>query len=269
MDGISFRSRLAPWLGLIGGAVLVAGLFLSPGPQLPESADSSEVTVSRRQIKDAVDAAIAENPSLRDQRGQTTQEMREGAIAQAMLVAEAFSQNLAKDDYIVRNRLVEIQVMALYEKADAMVTPQAVGKFFNERRDRYRSQPRRLYLHLMVPVTNLVSEAEARSRLEGLFRDPSQWSEPKWVTSDDLRKAYGPSLARQVFELGRGEWSQPIHSDLGWHYLKVVDEEPARPYQLEEVRAQATEDLRRELREKMYQEEIARLRKKYRVKETE
>jgi len=258
----------APWLGLIGCAVLVAALFRAPGSKLPEKEDSFEVAVSRRQVQDAVDAAVAENPSLKDQLDQTRQEMREGAVAQALFVAEAFQQGLAGDDYIVKNRLVEIQVMALYEKADAMLTAEAVEKYFSEHRDRYQSQPRRLYLHLFVPVTNLVSEAEARGRLDELFRDQSRWGEPKWVAEDDLRQAYGPTLAKQVFALPRGRWSRPIHSDLGWHFLKVVDEEPARPYALEEVRTRVTEDCRRELREKMYQDEVNRLRKKYRVKET-
>jgi hypothetical protein len=258
-----------PWLGLLGCAVLVIALFRAPGAKLPEKEDSFEVAVSRRQIKDAVDAAVAENPSLRDHLDQTRKEMKDGAAAQALFVAEAFQQGLAADDYIVKNRLVEIQVMALYEKADAMVTPEAVEKYFAGHRDRYQSQPRRLYLHLFAPVTNLASDAEAHAQVEALFRDPAQWGEPKWVTEDDLRQAYGPTLAQQVFTLPRGQWSQAIHSDLGWHYLKVVDEEPARPYTLDEVRTRATEDCRRELREKMYQDEVNRLRKKYRVKETE
>jgi len=262
-------SGLAPWLGLIGAAVLVAALVWDPSAKLPESAEALEVGYSRRQVQDAVDAAVAETPALRDQLDQVKEEMREGAEAQALFVAEAFSQGLAADDYIVRNRLVEIQVMALYEKADAMVTPEAVARYFSERRDRFRTQPRRFYLHLFVPITNLVDEVEARGRLEELFRDQSRWGEPKWVSEDDLRKAYGPTLAKQVFELPRGKWSEAIRSSLGWHYLEVLDEEPVRPYEFGEVKTRVTEDCRRELREKMYQEEIARLKKKYRVKETE
>lgn len=262
-------SAIAPWLGLLGAAVLVAALFLDPASKLPESSEPLEVTYSRRQVQDAVDAAVAENPSLRDQLDQVKQEMRDGAEAQALFVAEAFAQGLAGDDYIVRNRLVEIQVMALYEKADAFVTPEAAAEYFSKHRDRYRREPRRFYLHLFVPVTNLVNEAEARGRLEELFRDQTRWGEPKWVSEEDLRKAYGPTLAKQVFELPQGQWSEAIRSSLGWHYLEVLDEEPARPYEFSEVKTRATEDCRRELREKMYQDEIARLKKKYRVKETE
>ena len=262
-------SRLAPWLGLVGAGLLVAALFLDPAAKIPESSESLEVTYSRRQVQDAVDAAVAETPALRDQLDRVKKEMRDGAEAQALFVAEAFAQGLAMDDYIVRNRLVEIQVMALYEKADAMVTDEAVAQYFAAHRDRYRREPRRFYLHLFVPVTNLVNETEARGRLEELFRDPAGWGEPKWVSEEDLRQAYGPTLAKQVFELPRGQWSQAIRSSLGWHYLKVLDEEPGRAYEFEEVKTRVTEDCRRELREKMYQEEIARLKKKYRVRETE
>lgn len=262
-------ARAAPALALAGAALLLAGLLLHPVAGLREAADPFEVVISRAQVNEAVDAAIKENPALAAQRDAEYSQLQSEAEAHALLVAEAFAQGLPASDYIVRNRLVELQVMALYEQADAEITPDAAAQYFAAHRERYRSRPRRLYLHLYVPVTNRVLDAEARRRLEMLRRDPAAWGKPKWVYEDELRQAYGPTLARLAFELPRGQWSDAYRSDLGWHYLEVEDEEAERALDLEEVRARVTEDCRREKRQRFYDDEIARLRQKYRIRVTD
>jgi hypothetical protein len=260
--------RGVPWLGLLGSVILVAALLLAPGTDLPEEQEERVVKVSRQQVQGAIDAAMAEDPSLKDDMERLEEEMRRGAVAQALLVEEAFRQGIAESDYIVRNRLVEMQVMSLYERADAMVTPEAVDKFYEDNRERYVTRPRRYYLHLFVPITNVVGDQEARARLEEEFKAEA-WGEPRRVTEDDLRKVYGPTLARMVFEMPLHKWSDAYQSSLGWHYLQVVDEEPVRALSLDEVRTRVTEDVRRDLRNKMYEQEIERLKKKYRVEETD
>lgn len=262
-------SRRAPWLGLIGSAVLVAALFFDPGTEVSQETEPGVVRVSRQQVLGSVNAAISETPSLRDEKDRLARDMEEGAIAQGLFVAEAFNQGLAISDYIVRNRMVELQVMSLYERADALVTPEAASEHFARNRERYRTFPRRYYLHLFVPVTNLVGEVEARERLEGLFQDDPNWGEPVWIKEDELRKSFGPTLARLVFDSPLSKWSEPYRSSMGWHYLMVLEEEPSRPFEFNEVAARATEDLRRELRREAYQEELARLKKKYWVEWTD
>jgi parvulin-like peptidyl-prolyl isomerase len=260
---------LAPWLGLVGSVVLVAALFLSPGSQMGAEQEDQVVKFSRAQVQGAVDAALAEDPSLRDHLDTLKEQMREGAMAQSLFVAEAFRQGLAANDYIVRNRLVELQAMALYEKADAQVTPEAVEQYYEKNRERYRSEPRRFCILIFVPVTNLVNDSEARAQLENIFVSRGESLEPVWVTRESLQKSYGPTLAKTIFNLPIGAWSSAIRSGVGWHYVKVVSEEPGRPLSLEEARNQVTEDCRRELRNQAYQEELKRLRARYRVEETE
>ena len=257
-------SRTAPWLGLAGSAVLAAGLFMAPGIEIREP-DRAAVKVSRQQVADAVEATVTETPSLSSELDKLTKEMRESSLAQSLFVAEAFSQGLAESDYIVRNRLVEMQVMSIYERADTAVTPGAGAAHFAEHRDRYARPARRKILHLFVPVTNRLGEDEARARLEERLRDESARGEAAWMEETDLRTTYGPGLARRVFEMPPGEWRGPIRSSLGWHAVLVEDEEMERPYELDEVRTRVTEDLRRELRQKAYREELERLKGKYRV----
>ncbi|HUT55134.1 MAG TPA: peptidylprolyl isomerase [bacterium] len=235
------------------------------------SAEQEEpaVKVSRAQVQGAVDAALAEDPSLRDHLDTLKAQMHQGAVAQSLFVAEAFSQGLAANDYIVRNRLVELQAMALYEKADALVTPEAVKLYFEKNRERYRSLPRRQCLQIFVPVTNLVGDTAARARLESIFNEGRDRLEPAGVTQDGLQKLYGPTMAATIFKLPKGEWSAAMRSGVGWHYVKVLQEDPGRLLDLDEARNQATEDYRRELRNQAYQEELSRLRARYQVEEEE
>ncbi len=127
------------------------------------------------------------------------------------------------------------------------------------------TRPRRLFYHLHAAVTNLVSEEEAYGRLLTLLDKDTKWGDPKWVTEEDLRKAYGPTLAKEVFEMPLSQWSEPLRSALGWHYIMVLDQEVSRPYSFGEVESRATEDHRRKLRQEAYDMELERLKKKYRV----
>ncbi len=259
----------APWLVLPGALVVVVALFSAPGTRPSEPDRSNIVVMSQSQVNTALEAVLAENPSRKDDRDQMLQDMREGAVGQSLLVKEAFDQGLAQSDYIVRNRLVELQVMTLYESADAKITPEAVEEFFIRNRDRYNKFPKRYFQHLFIPVTNLVNADQARQQLDALYANESAWDEPQWVTEDQVRKTWGPSLARQVFEIDLSHWSEPIQSSMGRHRIRVLDEQQERPYNLDEIRSRVTEDLRRDLRQKGYNEEIERLKKKYKVEWTD
>jgi hypothetical protein len=259
----------APWIGLLGAVLLLAAILLAMDLPSFQPAQSYVVKVSRERMKSSLEAFIAENPRMRDDRDLLLKEMREGAVAQSLLVAEGFYQGLAENDFIVRNRIAELQVMALYEKADTMVTPEAAETYFAMHSDRYYTLPRRFYLHLFVPVTNLVDADEAARRLEKLYQNESSWGDPKWVTENQLRRRWGPTMARRIFEMPLSQWSEPIFSNFGRHRILVLKEEPERLHEFEEARTRATEDLRRELRLKTYEDEISRLKKIYKVEWTD
>ena len=258
-------TRFAPWLGLLGSAIVVTALFLAPGLDLPRETGPAGVEVSRQQVAEAVEAAVGEDPRLADERDRLTTDLGESAVVQALLVAEAFAQGLAESDYIVRNRLVEIQVMSLYERADAKVTAEAVEAYFHENRDRYVTRPRRKIFHLHVGVTNRVTEPEARKRLDALVDSGEGWGEPTRVTEEALRESYGPAFARRIFEMPLGSWSGPVRSGVGWHAVQILAEDEPRRYDLDEVRARVEGDLRRALRQETYEGELERLEAKYAV----
>lgn len=258
--------KLAPWLGLAGAAALITTLFMGAENPLTEPAHAPVVTVSRDQMHRSLDAMIAENPGLKNERERLMDDMKEGAVAQSLLVAEAFSQGIAESDYIVRNRLAELQVMALHERAETGVSSEAIQKYYTDHGSRYLSPPRRRVFQIFVPVTNRVSSDEARDRLDTLFKkETSSPDSAGWTTEDQLRSTWGPTLARQIFSLPVLKWSEPIRSTRGWHRVKVLAESPRMHHSLDEVRTRVSEDLRRHLKQKVYSAEIERLKNKYRV----
>lgn len=259
-------ARGAPWLGLLGSVILVSGLFLFTRTEVPPEKEGPEVVeVLMDQVRESVEAACTENPSLAGDRSALVEEMKTSAESQALLVAEGFSQGIVADDYIVRNRLVEIQVMSLYQRADAGVTDEAVRQYFSTHADLYRKPAVRRIIHLFAPVTNRVGPEVARSALDALRGNSDAWTDPAWTTEDGLARTHGSGLARFAFQCPLGAWSDAVETPLGWHALLALEEEPEAPCTLDEVRTRVSEDLRRTLRREAYQEEIKRLQDKYRV----
>ncbi len=261
----SMLKKIAPWIALAGSIAIFSTLLFLPDQTHSISREPPCVKISREQLETSLAAIIAENPTLKDQKDSLLEDIREGAVAQALLVAEAFSQGLAEKDYIVRNRLAELQIMALYEMAEAAVTSEAAVIYFSKNREKYHALQRRLVLHLFVPVTNVVKKEEAEKRLEKLFNDNTRWEKSNWTTEYQIKRKWGPSIARLVFEMPLNKWSQPIASEQGWHRIKVFSTEQGRAYEFDEVSTRVMGDLRRELKTRIYEDEIKRLKNIYKV----
>jgi parvulin-like peptidyl-prolyl cis-trans isomerase-like protein len=262
---ISSLQKLSPWLGLFGAVLITVGLFNNTEAELKNTTEENKIVVSHGLVKSMVENAVSENPSFNENIKELTQKMEEAAVGQELLVAEAFGQGLAISDYIVRNRMVEMQVMSLYERADTLVSQDKALEFYKDNPDRYMALPRRRYLHLYVPINNLIDENMAKEKLQELFKNKAGWGYPKWVAQHDLSKAYGPTLANTVFDMPVNEWSDAIKSSFGWHYIKVLDETPSSLQEFDKVSFRVLEDLRRKLRQDAYQTELDRLKNKYEV----
>ena len=56
------------------------------------------------------------------------------------------------------------------------------------------------------------------------------------ASRDEVAVDYGDSFATAVFALAPGTWSGPIRSKLGWHLVKVLEQEEGGPARFEDVR---------------------------------
>lgn len=244
------------------------------------TAGKKELAVSRQMIQVMVDAALNENPALRESLPTLEKEYEQTAIAQEMIVAETIEQGIAHKDPIVRNRLSELFILSIYQEADLQVTPETVSRYYKEHKEKYTMPERRLIQHLFVRITNIVDEDKAKKTLEKLFKQsllPSpripetvaKAIAPVWVSREELRLQFGPLFADKIFWMPVGEWSEPFQSTTGWHRVRVLEHQPAHVRPLEEVSAEVENDLRSKLRLDYYYRELERLKTKYDVRITE
>ncbi len=259
------RSKIIPWVVLSGAVLLVAALLSAPGIDPSKPVEQQVVTISRDYVESSLESIIEKKPKLRKKRDQLEEDIKKVAIAESFLLMEAYNQGLALSDQVIRSRLVELQLTALHERADAAITPEAIQKHFSENREQYRVMPERHYLHLFVPATTPENFDQAKQQLEKQFQDDSFQEEPRWVTKDQVRVSWGPDMADHLFKIPLLQWSAPIRSHQGWHRIRALEEKSGQFYELEDVMSRVTEDLRKEMRRRIYDQEIARLNNKYKV----
>ncbi len=287
-----FNRKIYAPLAIAAGALLLglSLLYQSPGDggsTSPPGSDSftnanertrkKQLEISRELISSMVDSALAENPSLRENKQMLRGQIRKGLEEEEMIVAEAVRQGLASTDPIARNRLRELIILGLYQEADAGLTSEAIKEYYRNHKRKYFMPEMRKARHLFVRVTNVTDDekahktlkkllAEAKGPEEGQSEDLKKAIAPKWITRSEVTSRFGPTFADTFFSVEPGGWSEPIRSTSGWHTIEILEVSPARQRSFEEVEAQVKSDLQKKLRHEAYVREIERLSEEYEVK---
>jgi peptidyl-prolyl cis-trans isomerase SurA len=128
--------------------------------------------------------------------------------------------------------------------------------------------------HILLKTNELVSENEARSRLNALkerLENKADFAELARVHSEDASASRGgdlgwilpgdtvPEFERAMNNLKPGEISQPVRSPFGWHLLQVL-ERGAQDVSKERRRMAARQTLRARKSDEAYQEWVRQLR---------
>ncbi len=128
--------------------------------------------------------------------------------------------------------------------------------------------------HILIKVSDAVSEAEARHKLEQLrerIANGADFGELARLNSNDLSAAKDgdlgwlypgdtvPEFERTMVELQPGELSQPVQTPFGWHLIQVLERRVA-DVSAERQRLQARQALRERKAEEAYQEWVRQLR---------
>lgn len=125
--------------------------------------------------------------------------------------------------------------------------------------------------HVLVKTEAEAREIHAalkkRGNMETLARAKSLDSASRANGGDigwQLPMALLPAAQQVIAGVGKGEFSEPVESRLGWHILKVED---IRPYEFPAYN-EISATLRQQLQEKSYHKAIAALRERARVRTT-
>lgn len=155
------------------------------------------------------------------------------ALIQDQVIADAYIQRMLKKD------ITEAKLKARYEKLMKDAPP----------REEISAR------HILLPT-----EAEAKAVIEQLKKGADFATLAKEKTTDPAGKTSGgdlgyftkdemvPEFANAAFKLKPGEFTQtPVHTQFGWHVIKVENRRAAKPPTFEQMKPQLVNDLSREL----------------------
>jgi parvulin-like peptidyl-prolyl isomerase len=254
-------SRRALWL-LTAGAVLglvlaMAGLLGSrePGLTLPGSAVARvNDAVIRRDDYQRLLAGVE-----RDTKEPVTDAVRtrvlDRLIEEELLVQRALELGLARADRRVRADLVSAMITSVTANAEER-EPDAdeLRDFYAEERD-FFTQPGRLRVRqIFFRVRDFSQDAEAAARAARAsekLRAGEAFAEVVRALGDEevaplpqallppqkLLEYLGPTALRAALALGPGDVSDPVRSGTGYHVLQLVESEPSRVADFDEIEA--------------------------------
>ncbi|MBM3531003.1 MAG: peptidylprolyl isomerase [Alphaproteobacteria bacterium] len=252
-----FATRLAPprapGLKLIPIAALAAVLLLPAGgtPALSQ-ADPVVAKVNGAEIRQS-DIDLAEEDLGQQAQQMTAEAKREylvGYVADIMLAAKMAEGKKVTDQREFKQRLAFIRnklMMELMLQAEgkAAATDQAMRKVYDEAITQMAAEMEVRARHILV-----ATEAEAKAVLAELKKGTDFAELAKLKSKDPGAAAEGgdlgyfakdqmvPEFADAAFKLEKGQLSEPVKSQFGWHVIRVEDKRKKPAPEFEKVKEQ-------------------------------
>ncbi len=248
---LRFQPRLAPTL-LFGIAVTFAAASIAPALAQDDPLIAKVDGVEIRQS----DLALAEEDLGQNippqAQGDAKREYLVGYLTDIILVAKAAEAKKVADqkDFKIRlaytrnKLLMELQLQA---EAKGAVTDQALKAVYDDAIKQMANDLEVRARHILVPT-----EAEAKAILVELkkgtdfaelarqkSKDPgaaAQGGDLGFFTKDQMV----PEFAEVAFKLDKGQLSEPIKTQFGWHIIKVEDKRKKSPPEFDKVKDQVT-----------------------------
>lgn len=257
----------------------------------PRDADERVIVVDRAALLEfvqyrsrAFDAGAAAH--LYDGLSPTAQQaLRDDFVREEALHREAMRLGLARDDYVIRQRLVQKLEFALRgASASAPIGDAELAAYYAAHAADYAEPASVTFTHVFFDAEQRGAEAAlaaARAKLTALNRARVRFDEApqhgdrfafhvNYVerTHDFVASHFGAALADAVFALAPSEeWRGPYASPYGAHLVLVSARAPARTPELAEIRARVAEDAQRAAGERALASAIAELIARYEVRE--
>jgi hypothetical protein len=205
-------------------------------------------------------------------------------VREEALHREALALGLARDDYVIRQRLVQKLDFAL-QGAHAPPAPSdaELASYYDAHRADYAEAASVTFTHVFFDAEQRGAEgalAAARAALPALNRTRVRFDQapehgdrfPFHVnyverTEDFVASHFGAELARSVFALAPSEeWRGPFPSPYGAHLVLVAARAPGRAPALAEIRGRVLEDAQREAARAAQERAVAEVIARYEVR---
>jgi len=191
---------------------------------------------------------------------------------------QALEMRLHLGDEVVKRRMIQVmEQLLLAINPPRELTDADIAAEFEVRREELRRPPRYTIEHIYF---NREREPEMGSAIatiqeRGLGPEEARELSSPFLpgyrfssqTPDQLARHFGAAFVMNLQQAGpqAGQWTGPVASTYGQHYVWVSEIEPARDATLEEVRTLLVRDLESRYRAEALQESIASLRENYEV----
>lgn len=258
------------WFLLLGGLVFALDRLTSDAHELEIIVDSA----LRERLSMVWQASYGREPNPDELRGMINEH-----LVEEMLYREALELGLDGQDQIIRRRLAQ-KIRFLNEDNQLLERPSedALREWFEARQDQYARAPRITFQHIYLnPETQgtgleqrleeisqqLAEDNQAQSPPVGdLFLLPNAYQDaPLQRVAGDLGFAFAGALE----SLPVREWSAPIESAYGFHFVWIENRNPGMIPQFSEVSQSVGRDYQQAQREAANQAFIERLKQKYQV----
>lgn len=188
-------------------------------------------------------------------------------IADELLFREALGEGLHLDDGAVRERLVErmrLRITGLLPEPDE----EELVNYYAENARLYEAEASMsfeqvFFTELPQDAAAVAAELRAGGEVRG---DTSRYGDrfPRYGTSM-LRGLFGQDFVAALWQAPLGEWSGPIRSTLGWHFVKPAERLAAARLPFDAVRDQVAADYLAAEARAAVEGRVAELERRYEV----
>jgi peptidyl-prolyl cis-trans isomerase C len=219
------------------GVLALAALFVVPTAAL--RAQDSDPVVARA---NGVDIHQSDLATAADEVGSNMPPMAEDKkrdylityLADVIVLAQAAQQQKLSDDPDVKRQLAfahdKVLMEALLQKAGkAAQTDDAMHKVYDQAVKQMPNEQEVHARHILVPTEQEAKDIEAQLKKGADFatlakqksKDPgaSNGGDLGWFTKSQMV----PAFADAAFKLDKGQISDPVHTQFGWHIIEVMD----------------------------------------------
>jgi len=170
-------------------------------------------------------------------------------VGDMMLVAKAAEAKKMADSNEFKQKLAYARTKLLMEsylqtEAKAAVTDAELNKVYDEAVGQMKSEPEVHARHILVETEDEAKAVAAELKKGADFaelakqksKDPgaSDGGDLGWFTKDQMV----PEFSEVAFKLEKGQLSDPVKSQFGWHVIKVEDKRMRQPPEFEKVKDQ-------------------------------
>lgn len=256
--------------GLIAAALLgllIALVTATPADRARLAEASAIAKVNERHI-DRTEYASAYQALLSDKSKAPTKDDKRlvlnRLIEEELLVQRGLEIGLLDGDAAVRKAvaMAVIEFVLAQEGSDAL-SEGVLRNFYQKNKQRFAPASRLQVAQIFVPYGAPEAEAEVLTRLESI-RTALRRGDDFAATADALGTEIlpplprvmltptkmtdylGPDLTAAAAQLPQGSISDALAGPTGWHFLKIIRNQPGTPPAFDDIRAQIIDALRRD-----------------------